>query len=205
VKYWPATLVKHRPTVPHQEESDVSSKISTGDVRVGSGWSSGVCKFLRPRRQCEKGVCHRHGESQLDAAQHSTQPQQIFQNRAAPFINSLVNGTSGISKQVAYANAYINAGVGVHPSEPNYIWAEAGTDFGVNNDDDPYKPDCTPDSVQSTTQHLSTFLTIARKSWRSYQEDTDVDATNMPLPASSWTVPLFSHSGVFTPGVNAYN
>jgi hypothetical protein len=59
-----------------------------------------------------------------------TSPEQIFQNPAAPFINSLVNGTSGISDQVAFANGYINAGQGVHPSEPNYIWAEAGTNFG---------------------------------------------------------------------------
>src|SRR5258706_9047218 len=88
-----------------------------------------------------------------------TNPQQIFQNPAAPFINSLVNGTSGISDQVAFANGYINAGVGVHPSEPNYIWAEAGTSFGVNNDDDPYHTNCTPDTVQTTNQHLSAFLT----------------------------------------------
>jgi hypothetical protein len=134
-----------------------------------------------------------------------TSPQQIFRNPATPFINSLVNGTSGISDQVAYANAYINAAVGNHPSEPNYIWAEAGTNFGVNNDDNPYHADCTPDTVQTTDQHLSAFLTTARKSWKSYQEDTDVDATNTPLPMSSWTVPLFSTSGVFTPGVNAYN
>jgi len=134
-----------------------------------------------------------------------TSPQQIFQNPAAPFINSLVNGTSGISDQVAFANAYINAGVGVHPSEPNYIWAEAGTNFGVKNDDDPYHADCTPDTVQSTNQHLSAFLTVARKSWRSYQEDTDVDlTTNTPLPQSSSTVPLYSHSGTYT-GVNQYN
>ena len=33
-------------------------------------------------------------------------------NPQAPFINSLVNGTSGISEQVAYATNYINAGVG---------------------------------------------------------------------------------------------
>ena len=52
-------------------------------------------------------------------------PQPIFLNPAAPFVNSLVNGTSGISAQVAFANAYVNAGTGVHPSEPNYIWAEA--------------------------------------------------------------------------------
>jgi phosphatidylinositol-3-phosphatase len=134
-----------------------------------------------------------------------TSPHQIFQNPAAPFINSLVNGTSDISDQVAYASAYINAGAGIHPSEPNYIWAEAGTNFGVKNDDDPYHTDCTPDTVQSTNQHLSAFLTVARKSWRSYQEDTDVDlTTNTPLPQSSWTVPLYSHSGTFT-GVNQYN
>src|SRR5882757_9612579 len=58
-------------------------------------------------------------------------PQPIFMSPQAPFINSLVNGMSGVSGQVAYANNYINAGVGIHPSEPNYIWAEAGTNFGV--------------------------------------------------------------------------
>jgi len=133
-----------------------------------------------------------------------TSPHQIFQNPAAPFINSLVNGTSGISNQVAFANSYINAGPGIHPSEPNYIWAEAGTNLGVLNDDDPYHADCTPDTVQTTNQHLSQFLAVARKSWKSYQEDTNVDATNTPLPASSWTVPLFSKSGVYAaPGGNA--
>jgi len=135
-----------------------------------------------------------------------TSPQQIFQNPAAPFLNSLVNGTSGVSDQVAFANAYINAAVGNHPSEPNYIWAEAGTNFGVFNDDDPFHADCSPDTVQNTSQHLTAFLTTAGKAWRSYQEDTDVDATNTPLPMSAWTVPLFSTSGHFTaPGINAYN
>src|SRR5262249_54719811 len=82
-------------------------------------------------------------------------PQQIFQNPPAPFLNSLVNGTSGISSQVAFAKGYINSGVGVHPSEPNYIWAEAGTNFGVTDDADPYnKLDCTNVHVQSTNQHL---------------------------------------------------
>ncbi len=135
-----------------------------------------------------------------------TSPEPIFQNPAAPFINSLVDGTSGISRQVAYATNYLNSGVGVHPSEPNYIWAEAGTNFGVFNDDQPYHADCSPDSVQTTDQHLSAFLTRARRTWRSYQEDTDVDATNTPLPQSAWTVPLFNLGGLWTaPGINAYN
>ena len=146
----------------------------------------------------------------------TSSPQQIFMNPAAPFLNSLVNGTSGISGEVAYATDYLNAGTGIHPSEPNYIWAEAGTNFGVANDHDPYHPApqppattppfCSPDTIVTTDQHLSAFLTKARKTWRSYQEDANVDLTsNVALPMSSWTVPLFSHSGNFTGGLNVYN
>ena len=41
----------------------------------------------------------------------TTKPQPIFRNPAAPFVNSLVDGTSGISDQVAFATNYINANV----------------------------------------------------------------------------------------------
>ena len=80
--------------------------------------------------------------------------QQIYQNPNAPFINSLVNGTAlvyvdghlvNISEQVSYATAYHNVlatpsgnNPHIHPSEPNYLWAEAGTNFGVLNDNDPF-------------------------------------------------------------------
>lgn len=80
--------------------------------------------------------------------------QQIYQNPNAPFINSLVNGSAfaningsmvHISEQVAYATNYHNVlatpggnNPHIHPSEPNYIWAEAGDNFGVANDNDPY-------------------------------------------------------------------
>ena len=150
--------------------------------------------------------------------------QQVYQNPNAPFINSLVNGTAyavingsvvHISEQVAYATAYTNVlatasgnNPHIHPSEPNYIWAEAGTNFGVLNDNDPY----TGGTNQNTNQHLVAFLTQAGKTWKSYQEDIDltVDAagklTNVPLPQDQWTVPLTSHSGVFDAGTfNAYN
>lgn len=134
-------------------------------------------------------------------------PNQLFNNPAAPFLNSLVNGTSGISDQVAYATNYLNAGVGVHPSEPNYIWAEAGTNFGVFNDDDPYnKTTCQPDTVQTTHDHLSAYLQKTGRTWRSYQEDVNVDlGTNTPLPSVAWTAPIFSASGSFNVGVtNSY-
>src|SRR5204863_4906157 len=86
-----------------------------------------------------------------------TTPQQIYNNTNAPFINSIVNsgfnggtlnpqvtlyGTSNpisINSQVSYATAYHNvlatpsgSNPHIHPSEPNYIWAEAGTNFGVS-------------------------------------------------------------------------
>jgi hypothetical protein len=140
-----------------------------------------------------------------------TSPQQIFMNPAAPFINSLVNGTSGISEEVAYATNYINAGIDlglhVHPSEPNYVWEEAGQAFSsIGTDDDPYHADCTPDTVATSDLHLSAFLTKAGKTWRSYQEDANVNLTsNVPLPMASWMFPLSSHGGNFTSGINEYN
>jgi hypothetical protein len=107
---------------------------------------------------------------------------------------------------------YLNAGPGVHPSEPNYVWAEAGQPGNsLRTDNDPYYPGptppmCTPDTILTTDQHLSAFLTKAKKTWRSYQENVNVDlTTNVPLGPSLWTVPLFSHSGNFTSGLNEYN
>lgn len=139
--------------------------------------------------------------------------QQIYQNPAAPYINSLVNGTSDISDQVAYAVNYHNVvatpsgnNPHIHPSEPNYLWAEAGTNFGIANDADPF-----PNNNHNTSQHLVTLLTQVGKTWKSYQEDTDLTPSsaglvNVPLPRDQWTVPLVSSSGVFAPGsFNAFN
>jgi hypothetical protein len=152
--------------------------------------------------------------------------QPIFQDPNAPFINSLVNGTAiayingkqeNISQQVAYATAYHNVlaqengnNPHIHPSEPNYLWAEAGTNFGILDDDDPYADN--PPNAQNTTQHLSGLLQRAGRTWKSYQEDTDLSTSNgklinLPLSENQWTVPLVSLSGVFGPGsyLNAYN
>ena len=152
--------------------------------------------------------------------------QQVYQNPNAPFINSLVNGNAfavvndsvvHISEQVAYATNYHSVlatpdgnNPHIHPSEPNYIWAEAGTNFGVLNDNDPYRD---PGGTnQNTTEHLVSFLTQAGKTWRSYQEDIDLtrdssgQLTNVPLPRDQWTVPLKSFSGFFAAGnVNQFN
>jgi phosphatidylinositol-3-phosphatase len=159
-------------------------------------------------------------------ANNSGKVQQIYENPNAPFINSLVDGSAeatidgaqvNISQQVAYAVAYHNVlatpdgnNPHIHPSEPNYIWAEAGTNFGVANDNDPFSTK--GQTVQSTSQHLAALLEKAGKTWRSYQEDIDLTPNdggqliNTPLPRDQWTVPLVSSSGVFAGGpLNQYN
>ena len=152
--------------------------------------------------------------------------QQIFQNPSAPFINSLVAGSAfavinsslvHISEQVSYATNYHSVlatpdgnNPHIHPSEPNYIWAEAGTNFGVLNDNDPFR--ASGGTNQDTDLHLTTLLTAAGRTWRSYQEDIDLtrnaagQLTNVPLPKDLWTVPLTSFNGTFATGfANAFN
>ena len=154
--------------------------------------------------------------------------QQIFQNPNAPFINSLVDGTAvatinghpvKISQQVAYATNYYNVlatasgnNPHVHPSEPNYVWAEAGYNFRIGNDADPFVANGSTNQVNNLDNqlHLVRLLTRAGKAWRSYQEDTDLTTvngqlTNVVLPPSEWTVPITSFSGNFVSGVNQFN
>jgi phosphatidylinositol-3-phosphatase len=80
----------------------------------------------------------------------------IYENPVAPYINSLL--LTG-----AHAENYYNP-PGVHPSEPNYLWLEAGTDFGIIDDYDPAI------NHQSSTAHLTTLLDAAGISWKSYAE-----------------------------------
>jgi hypothetical protein len=152
--------------------------------------------------------------------------QQISQNPNAPFINSLVNGTAvavingsevNISQQVAFATAYHNVlstpsgnNPDIHPSEPNYLWQEAGSNFGVLNDNDPFS--ASGGTNQNTSLHLVTLLTQAGKTWKSYQEDIDLtpnasnQLTNVVLPRFDWFVPVSSFSGVFAAGTtNQFN
>jgi hypothetical protein len=131
-------------------------------------------------------------------------PGQIFGSPYAPYINSLVTPGNANAAQVSYASNYQNAGPGIHPSEPNYIWSEAGSNLGVLNDNDPYQ---VPGGTNQTTPNsLSNYLQKAGKTWRSYQEDTDVNlGNNQPVAKSQYTVPLTSMSGTFTTGTNQYN
>ncbi len=157
-------------------------------------------------------------------ASDTSAPQQIFNNTNAPFINSIVNpyfhggvlnpqvtlfgaaSPISINSQVSYATAYHNVLPGttshIHPSEPNYIWSEAGTNFGVSNDNTPYGSN---GNNQNTTAHLSSYLHQAGFSWKSYQEDIDTDSAGYVLPQSQWISPINNRSGTYTTVANPYN
>ncbi|HEX3351079.1 MAG TPA: alkaline phosphatase family protein [Acetobacteraceae bacterium] len=135
-------------------------------------------------------------------------PDQLFGNPAAPFQNSLITPGNPNAAQVSYATNYQNAGTGIHPSEPNYIWSEAGSNLGVFNDNPPFGPGGTN---QSTTQSLSNYLQMKGIAWKSYQEGIDHvlnaqnQLTNTVLPKSQWTVPLNNFSGTSPDYTNPYN
>lgn len=135
----------------------------------------------------------------------TSSPEQILGNPAAPFLNSLITPGEPNAAQVSYATAYYNAGMGVHPSEPNYIWAEAGTDFAVHTDADPRAANGNTffdESAHLTSEltangstlvfwhrnvcpHLTAQLKSAGISWKNYQEDVQLSAS--PTNSASGT------------------
>ncbi len=92
---------------------------------------------------------------------------------SAPYINGLLS-------EYAHAEQYYNPPKN-HPSEPNYIWMEAGDNLGITNDKDPSS------NHKSTTDHLVTKLQAAGVTWKSYQED--IDGTKCPLTSTGLYAP----------------
>ena len=67
-----------------------------------------------------------------------TSPQPLMGNPAAPYLNSLMTPGHPNATQTSWSSHYRNVAHGVHPSLPNYLWQEAGTDFGVRSDIPPF-------------------------------------------------------------------
>jgi hypothetical protein len=171
-------------------------------------------------------------------ASDTSAPQQISGNPAAPYVNSLATPGNPNAAEVSYATAYHNVlatpsgnNPSIHPSEPNYIWQEAGSNFGIFNDNDPYSsagltPPIAPvpailfflaANPNVSGEHLTGLLQKAGITWTAYQEDIDMrntdggnanlggTLTNKVAPKGQWTVPLVSLSGSSTTYVNAFN
>ncbi len=132
-----------------------------------------------------------------------TNTQALFGNAAAPYLNSLITPGDPNAAMTSYASNYINV-PGVHPSEPNYVWAEAGV-HGPLNDNTPY-----PNNIVNAP-NLSALLQSSGQGWRSYQEGIDLarngsnQLTNTVVPTSQYVVPLGNFSGTSPAYVNPYN
>jgi hypothetical protein len=97
----------------------------------------------------------------------------VLGNTNAPYINSLL-------PMASYCQQYYTP-PGNHPSEANYLWLEAGTNFGIFNDNPPAV------NSQNTTNHFTTLLNNAGISWKTYQEG--INGVQLPLyidPANSY-------------------
>jgi len=83
-------------------------------------------------------------------------------NTNCPYFNSLLPQASYCEQFYAHNNQ--------HPSEPNYIYLEAGTNFGFTDDNGPSR-----DRLFSTN-HLATQMRAAGIDWRGYMESMPVGA-----------------------------
>ena len=83
----------------------------------------------------------------------------------APYINSLI-ASNGIAAHTTNFQDELSLSI---PSEPHYIWMEAGSnafsDHTFTTDDDASKTNST-----SSTAHLATQLTAAGRTWTAYEE-----------------------------------
>jgi hypothetical protein len=92
---------------------------------------------------------------------------------SAPYINGTLLPMS------SYCDNYFDTPKKVHPSEPNYIWLEAGDNLLSVNDDDPKMGE---NEEPPGTAHLTTLMTQAGLNWKEYAED--IDGKSCPLVSS---------------------
>jgi hypothetical protein len=94
-------------------------------------------------------------------------------NPLAPYINYT------LVPMGSHASNYFNP-PGLHPSLPNYLWLEAGTNFGIRDNKGPMR------NSQPTGQHLVALLEKKGISWKSYDER----ASGWECPIQYWHDPF---------------
>ena len=100
-------------------------------------------------------------------------PLSIKGNPLAPYINYT------LIPMASHANGYYNP-PHMHPSLPNYLWLEAGTNFGIRDDGPATK------YRQTTHDHLTAMLNQKNIWWKSYEEGT----TGGTCPLTNWHDPF---------------
>lgn len=157
-----ATTACTAPKSPHDDEGG-PGYASLENARVTTPAEAAAATASQPVKTVFLVVMENHDWS------------SIAGSPSAPYIN----GT--LLRDGAHAEAYTST---VHPSEPNYIWMEAGDALGIDDDDEPAA------NYRTTKAHLVSQLDAAGVSWKSYQEGISGD--DCPL----------SNRGKYTPRHN---
>ncbi|AKV00483.1 putative acid phosphatase [Labilithrix luteola] len=156
------------------------SATTTGDPVASSPSSSSSSSPSGPGGDASVGTNDgggREGGSTTDGSTHSIQTvfvilmenhswSTIKGNASAPYINKTLLASA------AHAEQYTTP-PGLHPSEPNYIWLEAGDNLGITTDDDPKK------NHRNTKDHFTSQLEAAGISWKAYVEE--ISGNDCPL------------------------
>ena len=111
-------------------------------------------------------------------AMENESSSSVYGSSSAPYLNGLINS-------YAHATAFADPLPDAIPSEPHYVWMEAGTnafsDTTFTTDDDPSASNST-----KSTAHLSTQMSAASVSWMGYMEGLDSSTGACPVSSSGF-------------------
>ena len=138
----------------------------------GGGDSGGPCQHLPPSPGIVGGTGQIRTVFLIVLENHAW--AEIQGSPSAPFLNET------LLPAASHAEKYFNP-PGLHPSEPNYLWLEGGTSYGITNDDPPSA------NHLPNRDHLVTQLEAAGISWTSYQEG--ISGLDCPLVAQGHYAP----------------
>jgi hypothetical protein len=157
------------------DSGDDSSSPSSGSSASSGGTSGGASGGADSSSGTGSGssgsdASQGHIKNVFIILMENTNWSDIYQSAQAPYINSLLTNA-----EASYATQYFDNPAAVHPSEPNYIWLEAGSNLGDSSDDDPSA------SNEHNVTHLATLLDAKGVTWREYAEGI----TSNTCPVSS--------------------
>jgi phosphatidylinositol-3-phosphatase len=146
---------------PARQARARSAAASSGAVPGAPGFQAPA---LVPAVTPGGGIASRHVRTVFLVLMENKTWSEMKGSSRAPYVNR------ELLPRASVAEAYRGAMAGeLHPSEPNYVWLEAGDNLGITSDDDPEV------THQSTKAHLVTLLEAANVTWKSYQEDIPGD------------------------------
>src|SRR6266566_510138 len=126
---------------------------------------------------CAEGACATNATTTTTSATTTHAPSTTTPTATSSTTRLTTTTTTTLPPAASHAEQYYNP-PNMHPSLPNYLWLEAGTNFGIFDDNDPSQ------NAQSTSSHLVNLLEAAGISWKTYQEDEGsgaFDGTYCPI------------------------